>query len=127
MSVTGNIMRSPDSGRITLKAILSLAFLAAVIFAGFKTIPVYVNDYQLHDYVQNQTPFWLTQRAAAEAIRRNVVAKAQELGLPLAPEDVTVNANANKVDVSLDYRVPVDLKVYTLQLHFTYSTQNTAI
>ncbi len=120
-------MRSPDSGRITLKAILSLAFLAAVIFAGFKTIPVYVNDYQLHDYVQNQTPFWLTQRAAAEAIRRNVVAKAQELGLPLAPEDVTVNANANKVDVSLDYRVPVDLKVYTLQLHFTYSTQNTAI
>ncbi len=40
-------MRLSESGRITFKAILSLAFLAAVIFAGFKTIPVYVNNYQL--------------------------------------------------------------------------------
>jgi len=120
-------MRLSESGRITLKAILSLAFLAAVIFTGVKIIPVYVNDYQLHDYVENQTPFWLTQRAPAEAIQKNVVAKAEDLGLPLAPEDVTVNANSNRVTVSLDYHVPVDLKVYTLQLHFTYSTQNTAI
>lgn len=120
-------MRLSESGRITLKAILSLAFLAAVIFAGFKTIPVYINDYELHDYIQNQTPFWLTQRATGEAIQKNVVAKAQDLGVPLTPEDVTVSANANKVIVSLDYHAPVDLKVYTLQLHFTYSTQNTAI
>ena len=120
-------MRLSESGRITFKAILSLAFLAAVIFAGFKIIPVYVNNYQLQDYLQTQTPFWLTQHASADAIRNNVLAKAQDLSLPLAPEDVTVEANPNKVSVSIDYHVPVDLKVYTLQLHFTPSSENRSI
>ncbi|MGA2984755.1 MAG: hypothetical protein ABSG32_13150 [Terriglobia bacterium] len=120
-------MRLSDSGRITFNAILSLAFLAAVIFASYKIIPVYVKDYQLDDYVQNQTPFWLTEHASADGIRKNVVAKAQDLSLPLAPEEVTVDANTNRVTVNIDYHVPVDLKVYTLPLHFTHSSANTAI
>ena len=127
MPGTGETMRLSDSGRITFKAILSLAFLAAVIFASFKIIPVYVNDYQLHDYIQNQTPFWLTEHAATDAIRKNVLAKGQDLGLPLAADDVTVEANANRVSVHIDYHVPVDLKVYTLQLHFTDSAENRSI
>ncbi len=120
-------MRLSESGRITFKAILSLAFLAAVIYAGFKTIPVYVNDYQLQDYLQNQTPFWLTQRASADAIRKNILAKAEDLGIPMVEENVTVEANQNRVSVSIDYRVPVDLKVYTLELHFTPSSENRSI
>ena len=120
-------MRSSESGRITFKALLSLAFLAAVIFTGFKTIPVYVNNYQLQDYIQNQTPFWLAQRAAADVIRNNVLAKAQDLDLPMTAEEVTVEVTANRVSVSIDYHVPVDLKVYTLQLHFTPSSENRSI
>ena len=120
-------MRLSESGRITFKAILSLAFLAALIFAAFKIIPVYVNNFQLHDYIQTQTPFWLAQRASADAIRKNVLAKAQDLDLPVAADDVTVEANQNRVSVSIDYHVPVDLKVYTLQLHFTPSSENRSI
>ncbi len=120
-------MQSSESGKITLKTILSLAFLAALIFVGFKTIPVYINDYQLNDWVQNQTPFWQTQHATEETIRKTIIAKAQDLGLPLAAEDMKVEATANKVSVNLDYHVPVDLKVYTLQLHFTHSSENRAI
>jgi hypothetical protein len=120
-------MRLSDSGRMTLKSVLSLAFLAAVIYAGVKIIPVYVNDYQLHDYIQNQTPFWLTDHAAAEVIQKNVLAKAQDLGLPLVADDVTVEASVNRVSVHIDYHVPVDLKVYTLRLHFTDSSENRSI
>ena len=120
-------MRLSESGRITFKAILSLAFLAAVIYAGFKILPVYINDYQLNDYIENQNPFWLTQHASADAIRKNVLAKAQDLDLPLAADEVMVEANLDKVTVSLDYHVPVDLRVYTLQLHFTHSNENRSI
>lgn len=116
-----------DSGRITLKTLLSLAFLAAVIYSSFKIIPVYVNDYELNDYIQTQTPFWLTDHASADAIRQNVLAKGQDLGLPLVTDDVTVDAETNRVSVSLDYHVPVDLKVFTLPLHFTHTSRNTAI
>jgi hypothetical protein len=120
-------MRESDSGKITVKTILSLAFLGAIIFACVKILPVYVNDYQLNDYIQSQTPFWLTQRTTADVIQKNVLAKAQDLDLPLAAENVTVSANANKVSVSVDYHVPVDLKAATVPLHFSHSSGNTAI
>jgi hypothetical protein len=120
-------MRLNESGYISLKSLFYLLFLAAVIYAGFKIIPVYVNNYQLEDYMRTQTPFWLTDHASAEAIRKNIVAKARDLDLPLAIQEVKVDASANRVAVSLDYSVPVDLKVYTLQLHFTPSSENRSI
>ena len=120
-------MRPSESGKITLKAILALAFIAAVIFACFKTIPVYVNNYELQDYIQNQTPFWVTQHATADAVRKNILAKAEDLGLPIVEDNVTVEATSVKVSVKIDYIAPVDLKVYTLQLHFTPSSENRAI
>jgi hypothetical protein len=112
---------------MTLKAFLSLAFLAAVIFTGVKTIPVYVSNYQLQDYLQTQTPFWLTEHASDEVIRKNVLAKAQDLDLPVAADDLTVEASASKVSVNIDFHVPVDLKVYTLPLHFTDTSENRSL
>ncbi len=116
-----------ESGKITFKALLSLTFLGVLVFVAFKTVPVYINDLQLDDYIQNQTPFWQTQHASEEVIRKTIIAKAQDLGLNLASDDMKVEATANKVSVRLDYHVPVDLKVYTLQLHFTHSSENRAI
>ena len=115
-------MGQSESGKITFKAILSLAFLAALIFACFKITPAYINNYQLQSYLQDQRPFWLAQHVPEEGIRKFVLAKTQELNLPIAAEDVTVVANSNQVSVTVDYHFPVDFKVYTLQLHFTASS-----
>jgi hypothetical protein len=120
-------MRRVESGKGTAKAIFALTFLAAVIFCCIKIIPVYVNNYQLQDYIQNQTPFWLTQHVAADTIRKSVLGKAQELDLPLTAEQVDVEASGTRVRVNIDYIVPVDLKVYTLRLHFTPSSENRSI
>ena len=120
-------MRPSESGKITIKAILSLAFIVAVIYSGFKILPVYVDNYQLQDYIQGQTPYWLTQRASADVIRKTILAKAVDLDLPVGEDDVTVQADQNKVTVKIDYTVPVDLKVYMLQLHFTPSSENKSL
>ena len=120
-------MRPTESGRITIKAVLSLAFIAAVIFAGVKIIPVYTDNYQLNDFIQNQTPFWLTQRIPAAVVRKDILAKALDLELPVANEDLSVEANQNRVVVKIDYHAPVDLKIYTLQLHFTDSSENRSL
>jgi hypothetical protein len=116
-----------DSGKGTIKSFLSLAFIAAVIFACVKIIPVYVNNYQLQDYIQSQTPYWLTQHATPEAIRNNILAKAQDLDLSLIPDNVTLEVSGVKVSVNIDYVVPVNLIVYTLPLHFSPSSENRSI
>jgi hypothetical protein len=86
-----------------------------------------VNNYQLQDYIQSQTPVWLTQRVPADAIRKNILAKVEDLGIPMVEENVKVEADQNRVTVRIDYRVPVDLIVYTLELHFTPSSENRSI
>jgi hypothetical protein len=120
-------MRHSDSGKATFKTIVTLAFLFCVVYASFKVIPVYVNSYELEDFIRQQNPFWLTQRASADAIRNHVLGKARELGLPISAEQVNVEASSASVTVNLDYTVPVDLKVYTLKLHFTPSAQNRSL
>jgi len=116
-------MRRSDSGKGTVKAYLSIAFLVAVMYCGFKIIPVYVNSYELQDYIQQQNPFWVAQRTPADAIRAHILAKAKDLELPVDPEHVKIEVGGG-VKVDVDYTVPVDLKVYTLNLHFTPSAQN---
>ncbi len=120
-------MQRLDSGRGTLKAIFTLGFLGALVYCSVKIIPIYVNNYQLQDYIEQQTPFWLTQRNTAEAIRNNILAKAQELDLPVSSDQVKVEATGSRVTVHIDYTVPVDLQVYTLNLHFTPSSENRSI
>ena len=117
-------MQRSDSGKATLKAVLALLFLGAVVYAGFKIIPVYVDSFELQDYIRQQNPFWVTQRASAEGIRNTIVAKARELDLPVSPNQVKVDAGGGRVTVALDYTVSVDLKVYTLELRFTPSAEN---
>jgi hypothetical protein len=52
-----------------------------------------------------------------------VVAYAQDLGLPITPENVKVSVSS-RVTIDVDYTVPIDLSVYTLQLHFTPSAED---
>jgi hypothetical protein len=117
-------MQWSDSGRATFKTILALLFLAAVVYAGVKIIPVYINSFELQDFIRQQNPFWVTQRAPAEGIRNTIVAKAKELNLPVSPEQVKVDVVGGRVAVSLDYTVPVDLIVYTWEFRFTPSAEN---
>lgn len=120
-------MHTAETGAGRIKAILSLAFLVVVIFVGIKIIPVYVNDYQLADYIRTQTPFWLTSRESADSIEQHILDKAQDLGLPVTPDQVKVVAPGNFVRVSIDYTVPVNLMVYTWNKRFTHSAENKQI
>ena len=120
-------MRHSDSGDVNFKAYLTLAFLVCVVYASFKIIPVYVNSFELDDYIRQQTPFWLAQRVPVDSIRNRVLDKARELELPLDPDQVNVQATSASITVDLEYTVPVDLKVYTLKLHFKPSAQSKAL
>lgn len=120
-------MRRSESGKGAIKTILALGFLAAVAYCAIKIVPVYVNSYELEDYIRQQTPFWVTQRTSGTGVRDSVVAKARSLNLPVSPEQVQVEATGTRVSVALDYTVPVDLIVYTLELRFTPSAENRAL
>lgn len=119
-------MRRPESGAGTSKAIFALVVLAVVAFLGAKIIPVYVNNYELNDYISQLAIRATVGHASADAVQNDVVQKAQDLGLPVTRDNVKVSIGS-KVTIDIDYNVPVDLKVYTLTLHFTPSAENRQI
>jgi cell division protein FtsL len=121
-------MRRSEEASGRFKALVSLAFLAAVIFAAIKILPVYVNNYQLQDHIR-QLSIQLavrTKPATPDEIRDEVVAFAQDHGVPLTADNVKVTITSH-IMINVDYTVPVDLMVYTFRLHFTPSAENQAL
>ena len=111
-----------------MKALLSLAFLGLVLFCAIKIVPVYVENYELQDYM-NQLAVEATvhqPQERPEALQTDIYAKAESLGLPVERQDIKVSVGQT-VLIDVKYSVDVDLKLYTLPLHFTPSAKNSNI
>jgi len=111
-----------------VKALFSLVFLGVVLFCAIKIVPVYVENYELQDYI-NHLAVDETVRSpqeTPEAVQNRVFAKAESLGLPVELGDIKVSVGRT-VLIDADYLVYVDLKFFMLPLHFTPSAKNSNI
>ncbi len=115
-----------DFGSGRLKAIFALLFMALVIYVGIKVIPVYVQNYELSDYVRNLAVDATVQYppATADGVTDRILHRARRLGLPITRDDIQVTLGRT-VTISVYYRVPIDLTFYKFTLHFTPSARNT--
>jgi hypothetical protein len=118
---------SKQRGEGKIKTILVLLVFAVVIFAGFRTIPAYVAEFQLADKMQEVARFAVATRQSDEQIRESIYRVMQDLDIPAKKEDIKVISTERGVSISLDYRVPVDLLVFQTELHFTPSSENKSL
>lgn len=112
-------LRKSESGRGYASVIISLLVLVALTYAGIQVVPVYVNNFQLNDYLTDVAQRVAVKQVGADDAQTAVVTKAAALHLPVEPEDVQVSNGGNSTVVHVRYTVPIDLKVYTWALHFT--------
>jgi len=119
------VVRLPsDAGIGKLRIIFVFLVLGAIAYVAIKTIPVYVNSYEVQDYIRQLAIKASVERVRAEALQDQVAAHAAEKDLPVTRDNVKVTITGNKVRIDMDYTVLVDLKVYTLSLHFTPSSED---
>ncbi|HXQ26416.1 MAG TPA: hypothetical protein VN822_08435 [Candidatus Acidoferrales bacterium] len=108
-------------GGAKISFLLMVLVLGSLGFTGYKVVPVYFANYQFQDAVQDESRFALTgyPKKSTEDIREDIWKKVQELEIPAKRDDIRVVVSEGKVDIGLDYSVPIDLKVYqfTLQFH----------
>jgi hypothetical protein len=111
--------RERERGTGRLKTVVVLAFLAALIYVAVKLVPPFVENYQLEDAMKQEARFAGVNRKDPDAIRNDVYKKIQELEIPARREDIRVESIAPfSVRISLDYSVPVDLRIYQFRLQF---------
>jgi hypothetical protein len=119
--------RLVERGEGKPKAILYTVILVLVLYSAFKIVPVYVENYQLSDKMQETARFAVVNRYSEEQIRDTIFKEIQTLEIPARREDIKVSSTQSIVRITVDYTVPVDLFFYHMDVHFTPSSENKSI
>jgi hypothetical protein len=126
-SATKMGIRRSERGAGKLKAIIVTAILIVGIIAAWKVIPPYSAEYQLADKIDEIARFAVVNRYTDDQIREQVFKTIQDLDIPAKREDIKVTNTGSKVNIVVDYTVPVDILNYHLDLHFTPSSENKSL
>lgn len=119
--------RRSERGEGRLKGIIILVMMVLAIYTAWKVVPVYVNEYQLSDKMQEQARYAVVNRYTEDQIRENVFKVIQDLDIPAKREDIKVVSNNSVVKISLDYSVPVDVLMYHTDIHFSPNSEDKAL
>ena len=103
-----------ERGEGRLVTLFALVLLAAMIYMGFKAIPVMVNSYALKDFIEEEARF-ASVRRDDEEIRTRVFNKARELDLPVTREMIHTERSNSRFDIAVSYSVPIVTPVYTYE------------
>jgi hypothetical protein len=118
-----------EHGGSKLSLLFTLVILGAMAFTAIKIVPVYVENYQFQDSIEAESRFALTgyPKKGPDDVRADIFKKAQELDIPVKPEDIRVSITNGSVEIGTDYSVPIDLKVYQFTLQFHPHADNHSI
>ena len=119
--------RRSERGEGRLKGIIIIVVVVLAIYTAWKVVPVYVNEYQLSDKMQEQARFAVVNRYTEDQIRENVFKVIQDLDIPAKREDIKVVSNNSLVKISLEYSVPVDVLMYHTDIHFSPNSEDKAL
>jgi hypothetical protein len=107
-----------------LKNIFRLLVLLIGCFVFYKVFPAYWGDYKLSRLLDEQS-IALTYTTNSPGEIANIVAeKATAIGIPLSPEQITVQRTPGDLSIMVTYSVHVDLPIYPLDLNFKDATKN---
>ena len=108
--------RSRQSGQGKLGcALWILAFVVAGMVA-FKMVPVKVKTSELHSFMVDQAKW--AGNSTTDALKKSILAKALELGLPLDEKGVNVQKDRDHVRMEVVYTVPIEFPGYTYNWQF---------
>jgi len=89
-----------------------------LVFTAVNIVPALFAKFQLQDAIETESRFAVINHKGEDEIREDVWKKMQELGIPATKDAIHVIAAQRDVTISVDYSVPVDLKVYQFKLDF---------
>lgn len=107
-----------------LKALITIAVLAAGIYVGYRVVPAYYYNYEFQSALEH-TALTESYSARSEAdIQELVAAQAQELNIPVKAEQIRVQRNGTQLTISTEYTISIDIPFYPFEIRFLPSSGN---
>ncbi len=114
-------------GGVNLKAILTIAICGMVVFGLFKTVPHFVNHYELEDFCYGEARFLSYGQRSEQEVKDAIWKQVRELEIPVNREDIRIVKLNRRVKIDFDYTIPVQFPGYTLHLNFSIAVDNQGV
>jgi len=88
------------------------------VYVCVKVVPVLFANYQFQDTVTSTARLAAVTRQTDDEMKKPIVQAAQDNGLPVTADEVQIIHRGYNVEISVEYSVTVDLRVYQWTLHF---------
>lgn len=111
-----------QKGEGQLGCLFGLAILLVAIFIAYKIIPVKVKVAELRETVVDEAKSAGTHND--DHIRKAILQKADDEGLPVDDEDIEITRHGNEIQVDVDYVVPVSFPGRTWEWHQHHHAEN---
>ncbi len=112
-----------ERGESQFGCLVGLVLLLIAGVVAYKMIPVKVKAADMRDFVTDEAKS-ASQTQDDNKIRARIHAKAKELDLPLADENLKINRQSQSIRIEVSYTVPVSFPGYTYQWDFHHSAEN---
>lgn len=109
-----------------VKPILGVVLVVAFVYVCFQMVPPFFQNYQFQDYLENEARRTSYSTLSEEAIRQEVLKEARSDDLPISGEQIRIARARDRVQISVDYTVHVNLLFFPQDLHFSPSSGNNA-
>lgn len=106
--------RSSERGEGNLGCVIWTVVLIIGVLIAWKAIPVKVASAELYDYMDELARF-AAARDNEETLKKKLLARATELGLPLNKDNVTVSKANDRVRMTASYVVVLDFPGYSYE------------
>ncbi len=108
-----------------LRSLFGLFVVVAVFYVAAKIVPVYFNEFQFEDAIEQIARYSAYQNQKTEQdIRDEVARKAKEFDIPLTAEQIKVERAGPVITIYANYTVHVDIPVYPFDMKFAPATKN---
>ena len=121
---------SHEAGRASLRGLLALLIVGSVVYLGFKVLPVRTAAYQFEDALRDEVVLASSRRRTTDDnIRRSLLERAAELGLPIQHQEIVIRRPGRRyIVIEADYTVEVEfIGGYVFPWHFTPSAEGPLI
>jgi hypothetical protein len=117
------MIRNHERGAGKIKAIFSLLLIALLFYVLFQIAPAFMDNYWIQDAMANEARMAAVTKKAEDEVRENIwkVVKEREPKAtpPIRRDDIRVEYMGRAVNISLKYKVEVNLYFYQFTLNFT--------
>jgi len=110
-----------------LKGILLLVIIFGSIYVGWEMIPPYFANTQFQDELDDIARRNSYINRSDEAVRDIVIKKAATMGILLKEDQITITRVADRLGITVQYRVHVDMIIHPVDLDFTANSMNKRI